>query len=477
MPATNRFWLAFRGFREEIPVMILDRLTDLEKTPLGRNRDGAEYNLSHFRHFLSEIGNPQQGQYFVHIAGTKGKGSTAALTEALLRGLGFPVATFTSPHLSHYGERFRFDGVPLSLPDFERRMDAFIASLPGEHRHAIENAQSYRTVFELLTAFALAEFGERARKMATESTNPLPQIVVWETGLGGRLDCTNVVNSFASVITPLGIDHAAILGDTIEKIAREKAGIIKPGRPVILSRQSPQFEAQVLPIIAEEAEGNGSILIKAWEENSVTLTSTLTDGQWIRMTDSWELGAESFLPLHGQFQLTNLESAITAALMVAAKFDRQPTCKKLLAGLSLVDWPGRFEVHRTENETLIIDGAHCPLSAAALGAEIARLQRERVVLLWGMQKEKDHHAFLEELCRAMAPTKLEKIFCYPLPPPRGSDAAMLAQSAQEYGMNAEEHESLPAAFNAAMQSHLPVIAAGTLYSVAEIKALWKKHNG
>ncbi|MCC6545784.1 hypothetical protein IT570_01350 [Candidatus Sumerlaeota bacterium] len=457
--------------------MIFDRLLDLERHPLGRNRDGAEYDLGHFHRFLAEIGNPERGQHFIHIAGTKGKGSTAAILEGLLRGLGFPVAMFTSPHLTHYGERFRFDGRPLSREEFEQRFDHFVASLPAKHRDEIERAESYRTVFELLTAFALVGFGARGRKLHAENPGALPQIVIWETGLGGRLDCTNVVDPLVSVITTLGMDHESILGDTIEKITREKAGIIKPGRPVVLARQAAEFESRVIPVIAEEAEQNGTRLIKAWEENEVVKTIEITTGQWIHMYDGAEKEADGFLPLHGRFQLTNVETAVTVAMMVATQFDKQPPCKKLLTGLNLVHWPGRFEVLRRGAKTLVIDGAHCPLSADVLGEEVGRLDLRKVVLLWGMQKEKNHTGFLTNFENALGNTSLEKVFCYPLPPPRGADAATLSLAAQELHMDAEEFDTAESAFQAAMKSGAAVVAAGTLYSIAEIKGLWEGGHG
>ncbi|MEO8376559.1 MAG: cyanophycin synthetase, partial [Candidatus Sumerlaeota bacterium] len=377
--------------------------------------------------------------------------------------------------LSHYGERFRFDGKPLARAEFEKRMDAFVAGLPENQRKAIESAESYRTVFELLTAFALVEFGARAEKIAGESV--LPQIVVWETGLGGRLDCTNVVDPLVSVITTLGIDHANILGDTIEKIAAEKAGIIKAGRPIILSRQTAEFESRVVPLLIDEAEASGSRLIKAWEETPVTQTSEVSSGQWIKMIGEWDGAAEGFLPLHGLFQIINLESAITATLMVAARFNKQPTCKELLSGLSLVDWPGRFEILQKANATLIIDGAHCPLSATALGGEISGLGFPRIVLLWGMQKEKNHRDFLDRFRSAIFPVEIDRVFCYSLPQPRGAEAQGLAEIGKGAGLNAESQNNVGAAFDAAMKTKLPVVSVGTLYSVAEIKERWSAIRG
>src|SRR5262249_20839880 len=142
-------------------LMILDRLLDLEKTPLARRYNDREYDLDGFRRWLAGMGAPQAGQRFVHIAGTKGKGSTGGLVEGLLRGLGVPTAFFSSPHLTHFGERYRFDGVPWTFEQFESALERLVAGLPPEQRQALDSPHRYRTVFEFLTLLALVEFGER----------------------------------------------------------------------------------------------------------------------------------------------------------------------------------------------------------------------------------------------------------------------------------------------------------------------------
>src|SRR5262249_40245695 len=159
----------------------------------------------------------QQGQSFVHIAGTKGKGSTGVLIEGLLRGLGFPTAFYSSPHLKHFGERYRFDGFPWSFEQFESALEQLVNGLPPDQRQlslpvdaSSGPPERFRTTFEFLTLLALVEFGRRDRQLHVASPRALRQVVCWETGLGGRLDCTNVVEPVVSVITALGLDHTAI---------------------------------------------------------------------------------------------------------------------------------------------------------------------------------------------------------------------------------------------------------------------------
>jgi len=171
------------------------------------------------------------------------------MIEGLLRGQGFPTAFYSSPHLKHFGERYRFDGVPWTFEEFEASLERLVEGISSEHRQVLEEPHRFRTAFEFLTLLALVEFRERGRRLMQADSSRPGQVVVWETGLGGRLDCTNVVDPLVSVITALGLDHTAVLGKEIEQIAAEKAGIIKPGRPVIVSRQYPEFLDRVWPVL------------------------------------------------------------------------------------------------------------------------------------------------------------------------------------------------------------------------------------
>src|SRR5437763_5546968 len=263
--------------------MILDRLLDLEKTPLALRYTDQEYDLEGFRRWLAGMGSPQEGQRFVHLAGTKGKGSTGVLVEGLLRGLGFPTAFYSSPHLSHFGERYRFDGVPWTFAQFESALEHLLGDPPAGRPAARGGPDCYRTVFECLTLLALVEFGERGRRLRAACPDAPPQVVCWETGLGGRLDCTNVVDPVVSVITALGLDHTALLGKEIEQIAAEKAGIIKPGRPVIVSRQYPEFYDRVWPVLTRRAAEVGATLVPAWECCPVLEARPLFGGQMVRL--------------------------------------------------------------------------------------------------------------------------------------------------------------------------------------------------
>ncbi len=458
--------------------MIIDRLLDLERKPAARSYNEEEYDLGRYEAWLDSLGTPQSGQRFLHLAGTKGKGSTAAICEALLLGLGFPTALYSSPHIEHFGERYRSDGEPWTLKEFEQGLQAFYDHLAPEQRRGLDGPHPYRTVFEMLTALALVEFRARGESLRLEG-RPRQQAVVWETGLGGRLDCTNVVDPVVSVITTLGMDHIKLLGNTIEEIAAEKAGIIKPGRPVIVGRQDPQFFERVWPVISRRAEELGAPLIRAWEHNPVLHAEATDAGQRVTLRLPSGREASGILPLRGGFQLGNLEAAVAAVWYFLKDEGLSPEGVHLLKGLERTNWPGRLEVHRgAQGGLLLLDGAHCPLSARALGREVSRLVGERedprFVFLFGMQRDKDAAGFLENLLSACEPARLHRVITCPIPGPRGAGAEGLARSIRQAGYPAKAAADPESAVGRALETGHAIVAAGTLYTLGTLRAAWKK---
>ena len=460
--------------------MILDRLLDLEKTPLALRYNDREYDLEGFRRWLVELGSPQDGQQFVHIAGTKGKGSTGVLVEGLLRGLGFPTAFFSSPHLEHFGERYRYDGVPWTFEQFESALERLMEGLAPEQKQILNGPHHCRTVFEFLTLLGLVEFGERDRHLRQMAPGGLPQVVCWETGLGGRLDCTNVVDPAVTVITALGLDHTAVLGKEIEQIAAEKAGIIKKGRPVIVARQPEEFRDRVWPVLERRAAEMGAPLVCAWEHNPVLDARPLPDGQVVRLRLPDGTEEETFLPLAGSFQRHNLEAAVAAAWYVARLAGVSVSGERFLCGLGSVCWPGRLEIHLTSaGQALVLDGAHCPLSARTVVRSLREWQdsiplpcRPPYEVLWGMQKDKQHAAFLAGLGEGAECAFFGTLHTYPVPGPRGADAQTLADVAHSAGWAARPHPSAADALGAALATGRSVLAVGTLYTIAALRALW-----
>jgi len=446
----------------------LDRLLDLEKTPQARAYSAEEYNLDRFRAFVDSLGAPDRDLVFVHIAGTKGKGSTAALAEAILRGLGFPTAMYTSPHLAHLGERFRLNGVPWTHEEFEAACERLWESMDPAQRRGFEPPLPWRTVFETLTALALVEFRQFARRQPPG----LPTVVVWETGLGGRLDCTNIVDPAVSVITTLGMDHMAVLGDTAEKIAAEKAGIIKRGRPVVIGRQAPEFAERVIPVLLGRAAEVGAPVIRAADHNPIDRIGVSPDGQQIAVTLPDGRLVETTLPLLGAYQCGNAESAIAAAWQVHRLYRTTGAESFHVDGLAAAAWPGRLEVHRRpDGRVLLLDGAHCPLSARLVGEAVRELFPTVPRVLFGMQRDKDAVGFLQGLAEGLqAQAASIPLTTYPVPGPRGATADALAEAAKAAGFHDITLASGPA--EALAKSGSLNLAVGTLYTLDVLRKSW-----
>ena len=309
---------------------------------MDRRRFGMRPGLDVMRAVLNELGNPQDTLRFVHVAGTNGKGATCALLDEVLRAADYRVGRYTSPHLVTLNERFFLDGAPAS--------DAALDAVAGKVLDVIERLEAERgfevTFFETLTALAFVFFAEAK-----------VDVVVLETGLGGRYDATNVVTTtLLSVITRIGLDHCDWLGTTHAAIAEEKAGIIKPGRPVVCGAM-PQAARDV---VARVASLNGSPFLAAEEHVSVASLEPLT-----LMTSTRNLPPIS-LSLTGAYQVENALTALTAldALVRYAGF-RIPD-HELVRGFSRAVWPGRCQRVEADGVAIYVDGAHNPDGAVAL---------------------------------------------------------------------------------------------------------------
>ncbi len=325
---------------------------------------GAKLGLEKTFKLAALAGDPQNPLRFIHVAGTNGKGSTCAMLESIYRAAGLRVGLFTSPHLVGFAERIqinrRFIGesdvvrLVAELRELSFKFGGPAASWPAEAGDPSQDL--HPTFFEFITVMALRYFaGQKC------------DLVVWETGLGGRLDATNIVTPLASVITNIGIEHSEWLGDTFEKIAEEKAGIIKPAVPVITAARP----GEGLEVIASEA---------ARKKAPLTVVEPL---QAVRPPlDAIDL------PLHGPHQRLN---AATAAATVRALEGLIPVGDAALrAGLESVRWAGRMQrVQEASGQTLLLDGAHNPAAARALAAYIERFYgARRVRLIYGAMRDK-----------------------------------------------------------------------------------------
>lgn len=299
---------------------------------------GAKYGIDRMRAFATALGHPERAIPVIHIAGTNGKGSVAAMLDAILRAAGWRTGLFTSPHLVHVGERVQVDRQPLTeaeLVDFVRELQ------PVADRIARDTPELRPSFFEWMMAIALLQFARRRCDIA-----------ILEVGLGGRLDATNIVLPEATAITSIGLDHCELLGDTLQKIAAEKAGIIKPRVPVVVGRMPREAEA----VIREKAARAGAPVAVVGE----------------RFGD-----AAASLPqtnLEGEYQRWN---AATATLLAGALPERWRLRSEVVTrGLGSVAWPGRWERRRIGSSHVILDASHNPEGAETLENNLRTLVAE-----------------------------------------------------------------------------------------------------
>jgi len=329
---------------------------------------GWDLKLERMRAALALRGSPEAAFAAIHIAGTNGKGSTAAMVESVLRAAGYRTGLYTSPHLVDFSERIRAGGCTIPRDT--------VVAMVGELRGALEKRGIHLTHFEFSTLLALEWFARIGVDVA-----------VVEVGLGGRLDATNTLSPVASAITSIAHDHEEWLGRELRQIAFEKAGIAKPGVPLVVGRVPAEAEA----VIAAHAGAVGAPLLRAGcdgvlEDGPAGLAFRgAREASWDGLT----------LGLEGAFQRRNAEVGLLTLAQAGERFPVDATAVR--AGLAGVRWPGRLAVLRTE-PLVLADGAHNPAGAAALAAELPRLLGgRRLVLVFAVMADKAWPAILERL--------------------------------------------------------------------------------
>ena len=300
---------------------------------LGQTRRfGMKLGLDTMRDLERALGDPQDKLRFIHLAGTNGKGSTAAFCESCLRAAGFRVGLYTSPHLVSVRERIQIDRTPISEADFAEGMTVVSRAVDQQLDHEV-------TYFELMTALALWYFGREKVDW-----------VVWETGLGGRLDATNIVTPEVCIITNIGLDHQQYLGQSIAEIAAEKAGIIKPGVPIVSAVEN----GEASEIIRERAKAERCVLTLVHRDMEVKDLG-LRDGKQLAVID----GHEFSIGLVGPHQIYNANCAVSSMRQIGIAESAIAT------GLESTIWPGRFEI-LSEKPLIVLDGAHNPAGTKML---------------------------------------------------------------------------------------------------------------
>jgi dihydrofolate synthase / folylpolyglutamate synthase len=328
---------------------------------------GAKLGLERMQALLTQLGNPERGQRFIHVAGTNGKGSTCAMIANVLRHAGYRTGLYTSPHLIEPTERIQVNGSPLTPAEFAGAFDFVHAA--AERLLQEDRLDAHPSYFEIVTAMALATFRKRC------------DISVLEVGLGGRLDATNVVTPELCVITPVAFDHESFLGNSLEAIASEKAGILKPGIPVVLARQLAPAEA----VISARAHELQCRVIRTEHSPISTLRAT-KDGSTFCLDG---VAYECALP--GRHQVENAVAAVLSCKQLGLHNSH------IQAGLRDVEWPGRLEFISREPD-FVLDGSHNPAGAAALGAYIREFCANRPVwLVYGAMRDKAIQEVTDEL--------------------------------------------------------------------------------
>lgn len=384
----------------------------------------------------------------VHVAGTNGKGSVSAMLESVLREAGLRTALYTSPHLIRFNERIRVSGEPIPDKELSRLLDA---AERADQIQAAGPGGRTGTFFELTTAVALKWFLERKVQMA-----------VLETGMGGRLDSTNVVDPCLSVITEVGMEHASFLGNTLDQIAAEKAGIIKPGRPVVTGKQRPA----VAQIIEEKARAVGAPVLRADEQVSVRRLSQDLDGQMLSIETAEGPWAPFRLPLLGDFQLGNCALAVAALEWMRNSLGLPLAPDIIRAGLEKARWPGRCQVV-SRDPIFLVDVAHNPDAAKALAAFLKKFRGDKpVALICGMLSDKDAEGFF----RLLRPV-VDACVLVPLDSERNMPMDRLLAAAKAARLPAAEGAMPDAVKNAkkwAKKNNGIVVAAGSLYLASAV---------
>lgn len=424
---------------------------DYETT--ARTRDPSRFDLRRVVLLLEQLDNPHLKAKTIHIAGSKGKGSTAAMIQAVLMQAGFRTALYTSPHLVELTERFRINRQDISPAE----LTSIITRLKPQVEHVnTEDRYGKLTTFEIMTAVAFEFFTQHRAEW---------QVI--EVGLGGRLDATNVVRSELAVITPINLEHTETLGDTLAEIAAEKAGIIKPGVAVVTAPQADEAMAAIKERCRQlkaplHKSDPVSISDARFEKNRQLFSFKGRSGDY-----------DIALPLLGSYQLTNAATAITALETLAAR-GVQISETDIETGLGSTRWPGRFQIIRDQPLT-ILDGAHNPAAMRALAEAVSSFLPERrqpAVLVIGASEDKD----IMSMAAILSPI-FDNIIAANAKHPRSMDTSLINNAFIKYGKTVLTASDVAVALKTGMElagdSGL-LCVTGSLFIVGEALKFFKQ---
>ncbi len=421
-----------------------------------------KFDLAHIRVLLAALGNPEKRFPTVLVAGTNGKGSTAATLASILQASGLKTGLYTSPHLVRINERIRLNGAPIADDDFALLHD--VVDRTAERLITESDLPWHPSFFEMLTAMGF-EYFARSR----------PDMVVLEVGMGGRLDATNVVDPRLSIITDIALDHQKYLGETVAEIAREKAGIIRNGGTVVTLPQLPE---------ANDVIGNAILNAGARAVNAVPYVPPVSPGsdQWLAAGGQRQLypldvmGTQIIVdsPLVGRHQLRNLALAIAAAVDLHDEGDLRITPGTIAQGIHQTHWPGRFQVvpDAGDNPEFVFDVAHNPAGAWALRSTLSSAYQNsenarEITMVFGVMRDKA----VQEITEILFPIA-NHVIVTNANNPRSASSNEIRQAAARVtaGIDLEEAENVRSALDRARKVAGKgglVVVTGSIYIVGE----------
>jgi dihydrofolate synthase/folylpolyglutamate synthase len=419
-----------------------------------------KFGLDNISLLAAALGRPHVAVPCVHIAGTNGKGSTAAMLESILRAAGFRTGLYTSPHLESINERIRINGESISDEDFAAAWTTVHSTI--ESLMAAGELAAHPTFFECVTAMAFVAFASHDLQFA-----------IYEVGLGGRFDATNIVTPEIAIITAIDFDHENYLGHSIELIAAEKAGIIKPGAIVVSASERPEARA----VIREQSAKMNARLV---EIDSAFRLGERRNSAGVYRATAVSTDPENKLELHlapalpGAFQIRNALAAATAAMLLGERGFHIGSAN-IERGVATAKWPGRLE-RLADRPAIYVDGTHNPSGAR----ELLKFWKEnfeghKIYLVYGAMRDKA----VDEIAGLLFPHAETVILTEPLHQPRAISGPILAEMIGHHGKQIEIIRDPVAALNRALSLAHPddaVFATGSLYLVGDLLAYWHKRQ-
>ncbi|MFC5712670.1 bifunctional folylpolyglutamate synthase/dihydrofolate synthase [Thalassorhabdus alkalitolerans] len=408
---------------------------------------GIKPGLERVNYMLDALGNPERSIKSIQVGGTNGKGSTVTFLRYMMNEAGLEVGTFTSPYITHFRERISVNGHSISKEDFLE----YAAAVKPLTEQLATTPLGAPTEFEVLTVIAALYFAKKA----------YPDVVIWEVGLGGRFDSTTAMHPMVSVITNVGHDHQHILGETIPEIAKEKAGIVKSGVPLVTCEEKPE----ALAIFKETVEQNRTKMYTLGKEFFINNNNEAETGSSFSFSSMFKHYPELRVEMEGEHQVKNAAAALMAIGYLKMFYALPVDDDHISNGLKKANWPGRFEIIQ-EKPSIILDGAHNKEGMESLAKALNRRYPDKTVhIIFAMTKEKNAY----ELLLPLSSLRIGSAFAAPFDFPR---AASPAEIKKKSPFEMREVPNWQTAMEEAKKSasmNDVIVICGSLYFISEIK--------